>query len=117
MNAAVSLSFRMMICSSWYLIRQLASGDGGSRLSVILRRRLRSPAPEGRRLGAGVIHILDRQIELIFVMLGAAAVFRATVGQHPTQLHLLGIEEGHHPIVQQISCGESSLAVVVLGEG
>ena len=34
------------------------------------------------RLGPRMIDILHRKIELLFVMLGIAAIFGATIGQH-----------------------------------
>ncbi|ESZ53546.1 hypothetical protein X727_33815 [Mesorhizobium sp. L103C119B0] len=30
-----------------------------------------------------MIHVLERQIELVLVMFGIAAIFGAAVGQHP----------------------------------
>jgi len=34
-------------------------------------------------LGARMVNILDRQIELVFVVLRIAAIFRAPIGQNP----------------------------------
>ena len=34
-------------------------------------------------LGAGVVDVLDGEIELVFVALGVAAVLGAAIGQHP----------------------------------
>ena len=68
-------------------------------------------------LGARVIDILERQVELIFMMLGIAAIFRATIGQHAAELHLVGVVEGHDPIVEQVGGGDRRLAVIELGEG
>src|SRR5262249_10048503 len=53
-------------------------------------------------LGARVIDVLDREIELVFVPFGIAAVLAAAVGQHPQQLNLMGVEEWQHPVVQEI---------------
>ena len=39
-------------------------------------------------LGARVVDILERQIELVFMMLGIAAIFRATIGQHAAGVYL-----------------------------
>src|SRR6202021_487207 len=46
-------------------------------------------------LGCGVrmVDILERQIELVFVMLGVAAIFRAAIGQHAAEPYLAGIIE------------------------
>jgi hypothetical protein len=40
-------------------------------------------------LGAGVIDILDRQVQLVFVVFGPTAVFCAAISQHPLQRHAL----------------------------
>src|SRR4051812_2192411 len=40
-------------------------------------------------LGSGVVHILDREIELVLVVLGVPAIFRASVGQHAAQPDLV----------------------------
>ena len=68
-------------------------------------------------LGARVIDILERQVELIFMMLGIAAIFRATIGQHAAELHLVGVVEAHDAIVDEIGGGDRRLAVIELGEG
>jgi hypothetical protein len=41
------------------------------------------------RLGPGMVDILHREIELIFVVLGIAAIFRAAIGQYSQELYLL----------------------------
>ena len=46
-----------------------------------------------------MVDIFHREIELAFVMLGIAAIFRAAIGQHTQELYLLFVEEGHDPIV------------------
>ena len=68
-------------------------------------------------LGPGMVDILHRQVELVFVVLGVAAIFGAAIGQHPAELHLLGIVERHHPIIEQVGGGDRRLAVIELGEG
>ena len=68
-------------------------------------------------LGSGVVHILDREIELVLVVLGVSAIFRASVGQHAAQPNLVLIIEGHHTVVEEIGRGERGLAIVELGEG
>src|SRR5215207_3964949 len=50
-------------------------------------------------LGAGVVDVLDGEIELVFVVLRVAAIFGAAVGQHATEPHLVLIVEGHHAVV------------------
>ena len=39
-----------------------------------------------------------------------AAIFRATIGQHAAELHLVGVVEGHDPIVEQVGGGDRRLA-------
>ena len=68
-------------------------------------------------LGARVIDILERQIELVFVMLRIAAIFRAPIGQDATELNLVGVIERRDAIVEEISGGDRRLAVIELGEG
>jgi hypothetical protein len=41
-----------------------------------------------------MIHIPDRQIKLVFMELGVATILGAAIGEHTTQLHLVGIKEG-----------------------
>src|SRR6185295_7817607 len=65
-------------------------------------------------LGSGVVHILDREIELVLVVLGVSAIFRASVGQHAAQPDLVLIIEGHHTVVEEIGRGERGLAIVEL---
>ena len=50
-------------------------------------------------LGAGMIHVLDRQVELVFVMFGIAAIFGAPIRQHAQELHLAGIKERDHAVI------------------
>jgi hypothetical protein len=50
-------------------------------------------------------------------MLRVAAIFRAAVGQHAAELHLVSIIEGADAIVDQGSGGDWRLAIVELGEG
>ena len=68
-------------------------------------------------LGARVVDVLERQIELVFVMLRIAAIFRAPIGQDATELNLVGVIERHDAIVEEISGGDRRLAVIELGEG
>jgi hypothetical protein len=50
------------------------------------------------------------------VVLRVAAIFRAAIGQHAAELHLVGVVERHDPIVEQIGGGDRRLAVIELGE-
>jgi hypothetical protein len=68
-------------------------------------------------LGSGVVHILDREIELVLMVLGVSAIFRASVGQHAAEPDLVLIVEGHHTVVEEIGRGERGLAIIELAEG
>ena len=68
------------------------------------------------RLGSRMINILHREIKLVFVMLGIAAIFRAAISQHTCELHLLSIEEWQDTVVQEIGCGNRRLAIIELGK-
>jgi hypothetical protein len=57
----------------------------------------------------------DREIELVLVPLRIAAVLATAVGQYPQELDVMAIEEGNHPVVQQISRCDRRLAIVELG--
>ena len=67
-------------------------------------------------LGARVVDILDGEIELVFMVLGIAAIFRAPVGQHAAQLHLVAVIEGHDAVVEKVGGGDRRLSVIELGE-
>ena len=64
-----------------------------------------------------MIDILERQVELIFVVLGVAAIFRAAISQHAAEPHLPRIIERHDAIVNEIGRGDGRLAIIELGEG
>ncbi len=64
----------------------------------------------------GVVNILDRQVKLILVPLGIAAILGAAVGQHPQEWNLVLVVEGEHAVVQQVGGGDRRLAVVELGK-
>ena len=68
-------------------------------------------------LGAGMIDVLHRQVELVLVPLGGAAILGAAVGQHPTQWDALLVEEWNHSVVEKIGRNQRGLAIVELGEG
>src|SRR5437660_12572672 len=67
-------------------------------------------------LGAAVIDVLDRQVELVLVAFPAAEL-GAAIGQHPAQPDAVLIVERHHPIVEDLGGGDWRLAVIELGEG
>jgi len=62
-------------------------------------------------LGARVIDVLDREVELVLVPLWTAAA----VGQHPQQLDLVVAEQRKHPIIEQIGRRDRGLAIIELG--
>ena len=67
-------------------------------------------------LGAAVIDVLDREVELIVVAF-TAAEFGAPVSQHPRQPDTVLIIERHHPIIEDLGRGDRGLAVIELGKG
>src|SRR5579884_2287764 len=69
------------------------------------------------RLGAGMVDVLHRQVELVLVMLGPAAILRAAIGQHTTQRNPVLVVERQHPVVEEIGRRDRRLAVVELGVG
>ncbi len=68
------------------------------------------------RLGAAVVDVLDREVELVVVRLRGGAILGASVGQHPAQLDAMLVEERHDTVVEQIGGGDRGLPVVELGE-
>ena len=56
-------------------------------------------------LGAAVIDILDREVELVFVAL-AAAELGAAIGQHARQPDAVLVVERHHPIIENFGGGD-----------
>src|SRR3954470_24496759 len=66
-------------------------------------------------LGAGLIDVLDRKIELVFVPLRVAAVLAAAVGQHARELHVVALEQRDHAVIDEVSRRERRLAIVELG--
>src|SRR5579872_5791121 len=68
-------------------------------------------------LGAGVVDVLERQVELVFVVFRVAAIFRAAIGQHAGQLDLPRVIERHDVIVEEIGGGNRRLPIIELGEG
>src|SRR6516225_2720897 len=52
-------------------------------------------------LGSAVIDVLDREVELVFVALGAAKL-SAAIGQHARQTDGMLVVEWHHPVVEDL---------------
>lgn len=75
------------------------------------------PLVWGLGLGPGMVDVLHCQIELVLVAVGRPTVLGAAIGEDPEQRNLVPLEEGHHPVVQQIGRGEWGLGVAELGEG
>ena len=67
-------------------------------------------------LGARVVDVFDRKIELIFAPLRIAAVLAAAVSKHSQQLDFMAVEERQHPVVEEIGCRDRRLTIVQLGE-
>jgi hypothetical protein len=49
-----------------------------------------------------VVHVLDCEIELVFVPLRVTAILAAAIGQHAQELDLVAVEERDHAIVQKV---------------
>src|ERR1700691_5355232 len=99
-------------------VNLLAKGDA----IELIEHRLVEPLDDAIRLrdlglGARMVDILERQVELIFVVLGVAAIFRAAISQHAAEPHLPRIIERHDAIVDEISRGDGRLAIIELGKG
>src|SRR6266700_3797902 len=67
-------------------------------------------------LGARMIDVLDREIELVLVPFGIAAELATAVGEHAQQLGIVLLEEWQYPVVQQVGRGDRRLAVIQLAE-
>lgn len=67
--------------------------------------------------GFGMINVLNGQIELILVMLNRATVFCTTIGQNAQQRHILLLEEGDDPVVEQLGRHQGILPVVQFDKG
>jgi hypothetical protein len=63
-----------------------------------------------------VVNVLDCQVELVSVAL-AAAELSAAIGQHLAEPDRVLVVERHHPVVEDLGCGDRRLAVIELGEG
>ena len=66
-------------------------------------------------LGARVIDVFDREVELVFVALRVAAVLAAAIGKHAQQLDIVLIEERQHAVIEQIRGRDRRFAIVQLG--
>src|ERR1700730_4011992 len=64
-----------------------------------------------------MVNVFHREIKLVVVMLGIAAIFRAAVGQHTAEPHLLFVEERQDAIVQEIGRCDWRLPIIEFGEG
>ena len=67
-------------------------------------------------LGAAVVDVLDCEIELVFMALGAAKL-SAAIGQHPRQSDAVLVVERHHPVVEDLGGGDRGLAIVQFRKG
>src|SRR5262244_2507326 len=61
-------------------------------------------------LGAAVINVLDREVELVFMALGPA------IGQHARQPDTVLVIERHHPVVEDLGSRDRGLAVIEFGK-
>ena len=68
------------------------------------------------RLGACVIDVLHREIELILMALRCPAIFGSTVGEDPVHRNLVLLEERQDPIIQKLRGRHRGLAVIQLSE-
>src|SRR5262249_31513015 len=67
-------------------------------------------------LGARMIDVLDRKIQLVLVPFGIAAELAAAVSQHAQELDIVLLEERQHTVIEQIGRRDRRLAVVELGK-
>ena len=63
-----------------------------------------------------MIDVFDREVELVFVALGAAKL-GAAIGQYSRQADGVLVIKRHHAVVEDLGGGDRCLAVVQLGEG
>src|SRR5262249_49755562 len=67
-------------------------------------------------LCAAVIDVLNREIELVFMALGAAKL-GAAIGQHARQSDTVLVIKRHHSVIEDLGRGDRGLAVIQLGKG
>src|SRR6516225_2425737 len=68
-------------------------------------------------LGARVIDVLDREIQLVLVPFGVAAELAAAVSQHAQELDIVLLEQRQHTVIEKIGGRDRCLAIVELGKG
>src|SRR6516164_11713858 len=68
-------------------------------------------------LGARVIDVLNREIELVLVSFGIAAELTPAIGQDAEKLDVVVLEYRQHSIIEQIGRRDRRLAIVKLGAG
>ena len=94
----------------------LAEGDAVELAQQRLVEPLTAPVSlRALHLGPGVIDILDGEVELILMPVVGAAIFGAAIGQYPVTPQFMLVEEGDHPVVENIrgcqrrlACGSAS---------
>ena len=69
------------------------------------------------RTSFSVLDVIECQIQFIIVMLGFAAIFRATVGQDSQHRHVVFLEKRQDAVVQEVSGGNGGLGGIALGKG
>jgi len=63
-----------------------------------------------------VVDVLNGKVELILVPVMSTAILGAAIGEHPVDPDFVLIEEGDHPIVEDVGSCERRLAGVQPGE-
>ena len=63
-----------------------------------------------------MVNILDRSRQLIFMTIGTATIFRAPIGEDPTQRDLLFLKERHYLIIESSSSRQSRFPIVEFGK-
>jgi hypothetical protein len=61
--------------------------------------------------GAAVVDVLNREIELVFMTLGAAKL-GAAIGQHARERDAVLVIKRHHPIIEDLGRGDRRFAIV-----